>query len=459
MAKEQHKVHFIGIGGSGMSGLATVLLEQGYQVSGSDLQKGQSTARLKEMGAEIFIGHRDTNIENDLTTVVVSTAIKKDNPELEAARNKGIEVIRRGQLLAKLMSAKKGIAVAGAHGKTTTSSMISLVFEKCGLEPTIVVGGDLKEIGGNAKLGKGEYLVAEADESDGSFLLLDPYIEVITNIEDDHLDYYGSREAIKRAFAEFAQKVDDNGSIVACVDDENVRELIKGCSKKVVTYALHTKADYTADNIRMKGLNSYADIYHHDDFLGTLELSVPGLHNITNALAAVAVGMLVGLKFDQIASVLQLFRGAHRRFQLLGEVEGIRVVDDYAHHPTELKATLNAARQTDAKRVIAAFQPHRYSRTQMLYKAFGEAFADADLIIIDEIYPAGEAPIEGVNAGLIVDAVRENVEKPVYYFDNGEKLAAFLNETAETGDIILTLGAGNIWKVGVDLVNRLKERS
>lgn len=441
-----------------MSGIATILLQQGYKVSGSDLNRSEAASRLFHMGAETFVGHDSTHIGHDTDMVIVSTAIKENNPELIAARARGIEIVRRGEMLAKLMAKKKGIAVAGAHGKTTTSSMIALVFEKNGLAPTIVVGGDVQELGGNAKLGDGPYLVAEADESDGSFLLLTPAIEVITNIEDDHLDYYGSREAIKKAFRDFVDKLPAEGYAVLCFDDPNVRELAENCGKRIITYGISSTADYMADNIRSEGLHTIADIYFRGDKLGQLELNIPGLHNINNAMAAIAVGRIAGLEFEDVARVLKEFRGVHRRFQLLGHVNGINVVDDYAHHPTEVKATLRAAKQTNANRVIGVFQPHRYTRTKFLFREFGEAFSDADLIVIGEIYAAGEQPIAGVSAQLIVDAIRENEKRPVHYFRTIGEITNFLYDTAAAGDLILTLGAGNIWTVGRDLVERLKAR-
>ncbi len=458
LGKRPRNVHFIGIGGSGMSGIATILLQQGYRVSGSDLKQGEAASRLKSMGAQIFLGHDGAHVGRDTDLVIVSTAINDDNPELITARARNLEVIKRGEMLARLMTNKTGIAVAGAHGKTTTSSMIALVFEKNGLDPTVVVGGDVSDLGGNAKLGAGEYLVAEADESDGSFLLLSPLIEVITNIEDDHLDYYGSREAIKEAFRAFVDKVPSNGYVVMCTDDPNVGELAKCCNKQVVTYGINELADYTAKNITTEGLHTFADIYYLNNRLGELELNVPGLHNINNATAAIAVGRLAGLEFDVIARVLREFRGVHRRFQSLGNVQGISVVDDYAHHPTEVKATLRAAKQTNANRVIGVFQPHRFTRTKFLFREFGEAFSDADVIVINEIYAAGESPIEGVSADLIVGAITEREKRTVHYFRTTEEITDFLYDIAQPGDLILTLGAGNIWTVGINLVERLKAR-
>jgi len=451
-------VHFIGIGGSGMSGIATILLQQGYHVSGSDLKQGDPTSRLVNMGARVCFGHDSANIGQDTDLVVVSSAIRENNPELQEARKRGIVVVKRGEMLARLMAGKKGIAIAGAHGKTTTSSMVALVFERNGLEPTIVVGGDISEIGGNAKLGAGEYLVAEADESDGSFLLLSPFVEVITNIEDDHMDYYGSREAIKKAFDDFLEKVPPDGYLIVCADDPDLAEMAATKDKRLLTYGIENPAMYSARDIRTRGINTYAEIFFEDDRLGLLELNVPGLHNINNAMAAIAVGRTAGLDFEAVAGALKNFKGPHRRFELLGEVDGIRVVDDYAHHPTEVKATLRAAKQTESNRVIGVFQPHRYSRTGLLYREFGEAFPDADMIIISEIYAAGETPVPGVTADLIVNAVSEHENRNVHYFRTLEEITDFLYRTAEPGDLILTMGAGNIRTAGIQLVERLKER-
>ncbi|PKM80668.1 MAG: UDP-N-acetylmuramate--L-alanine ligase [Firmicutes bacterium HGW-Firmicutes-14] len=441
-----------------MSGIATIMLQQGYRISGSDLNQGEATSRLINMGARIYVGHDGANIPENTDLVIISSAIRDENPELVSARERGIRVIKRGEMLARLMSMQKGIAVAGSHGKTTTSSMISLAFEKNGLDPTVVVGADIKELGGNAKLGEGEFLVAEADESDGSFLLLSPYIEVITNIEDDHLDHYGSREAIKEAFREFVRKVPEDGYIVICSDDENIREIAAGSGKRTITYGLYHPAMYAAKNIAAEGLRTFADIYCGRNRLGRLELNVPGLHNISNAMAAIAVCIAAGLDFDAIAGALKDFQGPQRRFQLMGDVNGISIYDDYAHHPTEVKATLSAAKQTKANRVIGVFQPHRFTRTKFLHREFGEAFCDADVIIINEIYAAGETPIKGVTADLIVNAIHDRENRPVHYFRTTEEIVDFLYELAEPGDLILTLGAGNIRTVGSHLVERLKAR-
>ncbi|MFZ5631871.1 MAG: UDP-N-acetylmuramate--L-alanine ligase [Bacillota bacterium] len=450
------RVHFIGIGGAGMSGLARILIELGHRVSGSDLSQTFVTNRLESMGAVCYTGHAAQNVEGaDL--VVVSTAIKPDNPELVRTIEKEIPLIHRGEMLALLMKRQSGIAVAGAHGKTTTTSMMSMVLERNGIDPTIVIGGELNDIGGNAKLGRGKYLVAEADESDGSFLKLSPKIVIITNIENDHLDYYGTVEKIKEAFGMFLAGVPDDGLAVVCLDDPGVREVIGGCGGPLATYGIQSEeADYVLKDIYLNGMSSRGEVYHRGRHLGTLVLSVPGQHNLLNALAVVAVGMHLGLEFKDIAGALVEFRGAGRRFQLTGEYSGIRVVDDYAHHPSEIKATLKAAKQVGADRIITVFQPHRYTRTSLLRKEFGTAFLDSDVVIIDDIYSAGEQPIEGVSSRLIVEAIERNGQE-VVYLGSREKMIDYLADFARPGDLILTMGAGNIWTAGVDLVRRLQK--
>ncbi len=453
----QKHVHFIGIGGVGMSGLARILLEKGVKVSGSDIKDSPTVNKLKEVGAKIFIGHKKENIQDDVDDVVISTAIPTENDELVEARKRGLRILHRSDILAQLMLERKGIAIAGAHGKTTTTSMISHVMERNGCDPTVVVGGVVFDMGSNAKLGCGEYLVAEADESDGSFLKLSPYIAVITNIENDHLDYYGTTDRIDAAFEEFVQRVPDNGECVFCFNNAKVRELATKTDRSFVSYGVEVAADYQGRNIRYQGTKSIMDVYYKDDFLGTLELNVPGEHNMCNALATLAVGKLTGLSFEQVATALRQFTGVGRRFQLTGKVDEITVVDDYAHHPTEIKATLQAAKKAGFARVVGVFQPHRYTRTNFLFKEFGEAFGDADMVIITDIYSAGEAPIAGVDAKLIVNEVKKNTDVPVYYLPNSDEIISFLLEEAKQGDLIITLGAGNIWNTGVELVKRLKE--
>jgi len=441
-----------------MNGIAMIMLGLGYRVTGSDLKPSATTEKLEALGIDCFTGHNGENLgEADL--VVASTAIPPDNVELVEAKKRGLKIAHRSEMLAWLMRRQKGIAIAGAHGKTTTTSMAALMLEKNELDPTIVIGGELTDIGGNAKLGRGKYIVAEADESDGSFLKLDPFIEVITNIEDDHLDYYKCEENIAAAFREFLAKVPDSGQAVVCLDDPGVRKLLAGCDRPCQTYALdNPRADYTMRNIRLGGGITSGDVYYHGQYLGALELSVPGKHNLANALAVTAVGRFIGLTMEKIAVALKNFMGAGRRFQLTGEVNGIRVIDDYAHHPTEIKATLKAASQVKSGRVVGVFQPHRYTRTSILGERFGEAFKDADVVIISEIYSAGERPIEGVSAQTIISAIeRHDGRTPIYLPTRGE-IVEYLARTARPGDMILTMGAGDIWNAGVELVDRLKER-
>lgn len=457
---EIEKIHFIGIGGAGMSAIATVLLEIGHKVSGSDLNSSEITKRLQEMGGKIYIGHDKDYLCEDIDTVVISSAIPENNPEVVKAKVSGIPVIQRAEMLGRLMKRQKGIAVAGAHGKTTTSSMISLAFERNEYDPTVVVGGELNDIGGNAKLGLGEYLVAEADESDGSFLKLSPYITVVTNIEDDHLDYYKTRENIKDAFLQFIESTHEDGFVVVCADDPVLTEMAEKVkhNKKVITYGASEDADYVIKNINLDGLLSKAVVIHHGKVLGELELNVPGKHNLLNALATVVVGMNCGMTFDEMIGSLKTFKGVQRRFQKIGYINEIMIFDDYAHHPTELKATLSAAKNVGAKRIIAVFQPHRFSRTKLLADEFGSAFMDADVLFVNEIYAAGEKPITGVNANLIIQEIEKCTGQSVQYIKEMRDIIPELVKIVKPGDIVLTLGAGNIWEVGTGLRDELYTR-
>jgi UDP-N-acetylmuramate--alanine ligase len=441
-----------------MNGIAIIMLGLGYQVSGSDLKPSAVTERLEELGVTFYTGHSADNL-GDADLVVASTAIPPDNVELVEAKVRGLPLAHRSEMLAWLMNRQKGIAVAGAHGKTTTTSMLALVLEKNDLQPTIIIGGELTEIGGNAKLGRGEYLVAEADESDGSFLKLDPYIEVITNIEDDHLDYYKNMENILAAFRGFLARTPEKGLAVVCLDDPRLRELMEDYHRPFQTYALdNPEADYTLKNSRLNRDVTSGDVYFRGSHIGNLKLKVHGRHNLSNALAVVAVGRFIGLAFDDIASVLANFTGAGRRFQLTGEVNGIRVIDDYAHHPTEIKATLKAAAQVKTGRVIGVFQPHRYTRTAILGERFGDAFKDADLVVVSDLYSAGERPIEGISAQTIISAIERHDGRRVIYLPTETEIVDFLVRTVSPGDMVLTMGAGDIWNAGVKLVARLKER-
>lgn len=459
MQVKERGIHFVGIGGAGMSGIATVLLGLGgYRVSGSDLKKTAVIQRLESLGATCYIGHAAENLKN-VDMVITSTAISSDNPEVAEAQRLGIPLIRRGAMLARLMKEKQGIAVAGAHGKTTTTSMVALVLEKNGLDPTILIGGDLSYIGGNAKLGRGEYLVAEADESDGSFLLLDPAVAVVTNVEDDHLDHYGSKENIIKAFVEFLHKVPSNGLAVLCLDDPILREIRVDLPCPVVTYgSKNSGADYTLSAHEMGSGVTRGEVTFHGEKLGVLELQVPGYHNLLNALATVAAGRYLGLDFEQIAGALAAFTGAKRRYQLLGEVKGIKIVDDYAHHPTEIRATLQAARYAHPGRVIVVFQPHRYTRTRQLFREFGASFGHADLLILTDIYSAGETPIEGINTKLILDAIANKEGQQILHLPTLKEAQEFLLNNLTEGDLVLTMGAGDVWTLGRDLLRRLGER-
>lgn len=443
--------HFVGIGGSGMSALARVLLEQGYRVSGSDLRKSTLTEDLARRGAQVYLGHCSANVQPGVTMVVASTAIPRDNPEIVTARDRGIPVISRGEMLARLMNVKKGIAVVGSHGKTTTTAMISLILARAGLDPTIIAGGVIEDIGGNARFGHSNYLVAEADESDGSFLLLRPWIAVVTNVEDDHLEYYGSLDRIHEAFGRFLDQVRPRGKAVVCHDDPVLARLASTSRTEIISYGFTAGCWYTADMLHLNGHGSACTVYAGGHPLGELRLSVPGRHNVLNALAAIAVAETCGISFSQAAGILAGFKGVHRRFQILGQFGGIYVIDDYAHHPTEIRATLEAATRVASGRVIAVFQPHRFTRTRNLYREFGRCFDQATEVIVTDIYPAGEAPIPGISAELIVAQARENGQPAVKYMPQTEEIVRYLAANSRPGDVIITLGAGDIYQVGYRL--------
>lgn len=456
--KEIQHYYFVGIGGAGMSGIARVLRQLGYTVSGSDLNASESTRRLASLGVTIYEGHRESNLEEGVEALVVSSAIPQDNPELVKARRIGLPIYHRADMLGQLMSRQKGIAIAGAHGKTTTTSMISLILERNGWDPTVIVGGELTDIGGNAKLGQGEYLVAEADESDGSFLKLYPYVSVVTNIEDDHMEHYGSKENINKAFRKFISQTHQDGGVVLCLDNTTIQKILPEInSPRVITYGIESDADYTIRSLNLSQAGIKCEVLYQGELLGELALPVPGKHNLQNALAAITVCHQAGIAYPQIADSLQYFHGVQRRFQKIGDVNGVQIFDDYAHHPTELKAALAAAKTLDPKRVLAAFQPHRYTRTNHLFKEFGSAFQDADLLFISEIYAAGEKPIPGVNAELIVKEVKEQTSQPVEYIKDRADIVQRLAEICQPGDLIITMGAGNIWTVGQDLNRKLQD--
>jgi UDP-N-acetylmuramate--alanine ligase len=449
-----HHIHFVGIGGIGMSGIAEVLLNLGYTISGSDIKETEVTRRLQSLGCKISYGHRRENLK-EADVVVISSAIRQGNPEVAAAEEKLIPVIPRAEMLAELMRMKVGIAIAGTHGKTTTTSLIATVLAAGGLDPTVVIGGRLNSIGSNARLGQGEFLVAEADESDGSFLKLMPTIAVVTNIDPEHLDYYKGIDEIKETFLCFLNKIPFFGLAVLCLDHPNIQSLLPMLKKRFTTYGLTTQADFQAKEIVFGGLSTSFDVVHRRQEIGRLSLRMPGLHNVYNALATLATAFELDIPFQVVQETLCDFSGIQRRFQIKGEKKGILIVDDYGHHPVEIMATLKAARTGWGKRIIAVFQPHRYTRTQALFKDFLAAFYDADVLILTDIYPAGEDRIEGVEAKALFEGLREYGHKDVTYLADKKEIVEHLLRIIAPGDLVITLGAGDIWQVSDELVNRL----
>ncbi len=459
MLGRTRRIHFVGIGGIGMSGIAELLANQGYAVSGSDAKTSDVTRRLETLGVRVVAGHAAEHI-GDADVVVVSSAVRPTNPEVVAARPRGIPVIPRAEMLAELMRLKQGIAVAGAHGKTTTTSMVALLLDRAGLDPTAVIGGKLSAFGSNARLGQGSYLVAEADESDGSFLALSPVVAIITNVDREHLDHYGSFEGVLDAFVAFANKVPFWGVVIACADDGTLMGLRPRITRRVVTYGIDASAaDLRAEAVTLEAFGSSCRVLVGGRDLGVLRLVVPGRHNLLNALSAVAVGLELGLRFEAIAAALAEFRGADRRFQPLGEADGVLVVDDYGHHPTEIAAVIAAARAGLERRLVVVFQPHRYTRTERLLREFGETLAGADLVVLCDIYPAGEDPIPGIT----VDAVAASIEaaggaRPVIVRAIDEAPAA-VAAVARPGDLVITLGAGSIGTVGPKVLAAIVARA
>ena len=446
------RIHFIGIGGSGMNGIAELLLNQGYTISGSDLKESYTTQRLKELGAKIYIGHSEDNVK-DVDVVVYSSAVKPDNPELKKAKELGIPTIPRGEMLAELMRFKYGIAIAGSHGKTTTTSMVGTVLGKTGFDPTVVVGGKLEAYGSNAKLGRGEFLVAESDESDGSFLKLTPTIVSINNIDLEHLGFYKDLEDIKRAFTEFANKVPFYGAVAVNIDDENVRSIVPKIERKVIKFGLSEEAE-----IRGKNLQVIDGRYKFTvEGFGDIHLSVPGIHNVYNALATIAICQELGVPFCVIKESLETFQNAKRRFEIKYK-DDVLVIDDYAHHPTEIKATLSAARDMyPDRRIVTVFQPHRYSRVHSLFNEFVNSFDIPDIVIITDIYSAGENPIDGVSGESLTEKIREKRDN-VFFVKDIEEAESLVKSILKSGDVVLTMGAGNITVLSDNLSKYLKER-
>lgn len=452
--KAQH-VHFVGIGGIGMSGIAEVLLNLGYRVSGSDLKESPLTRRLAGLGARIALGHAPENL-GDASVVVTSSAVKADNPEVTEAHRRLVPVIPRAEMLAELMRMKYAVAVAGAHGKTTTTSLVAAVLSEAGLDPTVVVGGRLASLGSNARLGQGEFLVAEADESDGSFLVLFPTVAVITNIDREHMDHYGTEEALEGAFVDFANKVPFYGAVVACLDDPRVQAVLPRIRKRTVTYGLSAQADVSARRVRREGGVSRFQVLLRGEPLAEVSLALPGEHNVLNALAAVAVGTELEVPPEAAARALSNFSGVDRRSQVIGEAAGVLVMDDYAHHPSEVQATLKGLREAHGRRVVAIFQPHRYSRTRDLFERFLTAFYGADVLVVTDIYPAGETPVPEVTGAALVAGIRAHGHKDAEFVPELARVPEFLEPRLQEGDLVVTLGAGNVWQAGEALLRRLR---
>jgi len=452
MFSSVRKIHFVGIGGIGMSGIAEILINQGFEVSGSDLAKSENTEYLASLGAKIFIGHKSENI-NDSEVVVYSSAVNPGkNAETIEAANRSIPVLRRAEMLAEVSRLNYCLAISGTHGKTTTTSMAGLSLIKAGFDPTVIVGGRLKSFGGtNARLGKGEWTVVEADEYDRSFLQLQPTIAVITNIEAEHLDIYKDFDDLKTTFLEFANKVPFYGLVAVCLDDSGIKDILTGIKKKVITYGLSRHCDVRAEDIHYNERSSVSTVIYKGKRLGAIKVNIPGLHNIRNALASVAVNLEMGVDFEIIRQSIEEFTGVNRRFEIKGEFNGVLVVDDYAHHPTEILATLQAARSGWDRRIVAVFQPHTFTRTRDFYKDFARSFDDADVLFITDVYPAREKPIEGISGKIIADAAVHFGHKNVHYIPDVNNIFPELRKMLQSGDILITLGAGDIWKISKKL--------
>ena len=446
--RNTQRLHFVGIGGIGMSGIAEILLNLGYAVSGSDLALSNVTRRLQQQGATVYQGHAAAHVQG-ADVVVISSAVQPDNVEVLTARAQHIPVIPRAEMLAELMRMKYGVAIAGTHGKTTTTSLVATILAYGGLDPTVLIGGRLNSLGSNAKLGQGEYLVAEADESDGSFLLLSPTISVVTTVDAEHLDFYGDLAAVQRAFAQFINKVPFYGCSIICLDQPHIRSLVPQIRRRCLTYGLTSQADYLARDLRLAGLRSHFEVFRTGERLGQFSLNLPGMHNVANALAAIAVGMELDIPLAAIAQALEEFSGVHRRFDRRGVRDGITVVDDYGHHPEEIRQTLRAAKAVwPEARLVVVFQPHRYTRTHLLLQEFYTAFHDADALVLLDIYAAGETPLPGVTTGLLYEGLISHGQREVYYLRERAEVVPFLRRYLRANDILLTLGAGDVWQVG-----------
>ena len=459
MFKRYQHIHFVGIGGAGMSAIAEILLTLGYRVSGSDQKRSDAVERLERLGAKVVIGHEAGNVEG-AHVVVYSSAVRRDNVELRAAQLRQIPSIGRAEMLAELMRLKYGIAVAGTHGKTTTTSLVGAVLAEGNLDPTVVVGGRVASLGSNARVGQGEFLVAEADESDGSFLKLAPTIAVVTTIDAEHLDHYGSLEAIREAFLAFVNKVPFYGAAVLCLDEPEIQRLLPRVDKRAVTYGLDSGADLVARRVQLSGLTSRFDVALRGTALGECALRIPGRHNVLNALAAIAVGVDLEVPFPTIRDALAGFTGVQRRFQVRGTAGGVTVVDDYGHHPAEIRATLAAAKAGFDARVVTVFQPHRYTRTQHLRQEFLTAFNQTDVLIVMDIYAAGEPPIPGVTAADLAEGIRAHGHRDVTFLGSDRaRVVQHVCEISRPGDLVITLGAGDVGQLAADILRRLQGES
>ncbi|MCX7797871.1 MAG: UDP-N-acetylmuramate--L-alanine ligase [Melioribacter sp.] len=455
MTKTIKKIHFVGIGGIGMSGIAEILLSQGFIITGSDLQKTEITDRLESLGIKIYEGHSPEYIK-DADLVVYSSAVTLDNPEVKAAIEKKVPVIKRSEMLAECMRMKYGIAIAGTHGKTTTTSMVGLVLTEAGLDPTIIVGGRLYSLGGtNARLGKGDFIVVEADEFDRTFLKLSPVIAAITTLEREHLDTYKDLDDLKSAFTEFANKVPFFGFIVLCLDEPALQDIIPFINKKIFTYGLSPQADVRAINVAHNRNSSEFTVMYKGEELGQIKLNIPGIHNVKNSLVAITIAREMGVEFNIIKKSLESFTGVSRRFEIKYDKE-IMVIDDYAHHPTEIDVTLDGIRRGWNRRLVVVFQPHLYSRTRDFYSDFGRSFLNSDIFICTDVYPAREKPIEGITGELIANAAKNYGHKNVYYEPDKTKIPDLLKSIYKMDDIIITMGAGDIWKYGEKFIEHLK---
>ncbi len=458
MYRKKYHIHFVGIGGIGMSGIAELLLNLGYRVSGSDIAETDVTRRLRELGGTIYEQHHADQVAQ-ADVVVTSSAIRPDNPEVKAAETLSIPVIPRAEMLAELMRLKYSIAVAGAHGKTSTTSMLAAVLGAGGLDPTVVIGGKLKSIGTNAVLGQGDFIVAEADESDGSFLKFNPAISVVTNIDLEHLDYYGSIDEIKRVFLSFLDRIPFYGLAVLCLDNEHLQEMIPKIKKRFITYGVNPQADFQAANIRFEGIRTTFTVYINGRAMGDIRLNLPGVHNVSNALASIAVGTELDIEFDTIRQALETIDGVGRRLEVKGEAASISVIDDYGHHPTEIRVTLDAVRQSwPDRRLVVVFQPHRYTRTRDLFDEFTRAFYHSDVLVFMPIYSAGETAIKDMDHEKLAQGTRVHGHKKVLTAQSAPDAVALLEKTLQPGDILLTLGAGNVWQVGESVLAVLQAR-